>query len=126
MGEARDSLVSLRRDEPREAMPALPAHAGLYRDRIKGLDRLEAEWLDFASEPRRRARKLERELRALGEGNFSELLGRLCPKRDIPVDSLVQALAAPRYNAMNLLHDALEEMRCAIRAAGTANRMMLG
>lgn len=126
MGEAIDYLVALRLDEPREAMPALPAHAGLYRDRIKALDRLETEWLDFASESRQRARKLERELRALGEGTFPELLDRLCPKRNMAVDSLIHTLTAPRYNAMNLLDDALEEMRYAIRAARTANRLMLG
>lgn len=126
MGEAIDYLVALRLDEPREAMPALPAHAGLYRDRIKALDRLEMEWLNFASESRQRARKLERELRALGEGTFPELLDRLCPKRNMAVDSLIQTLTAPRYNAMNLLDDALEEMRYAIRAARTANRLMLG
>lgn len=126
MGEAIDYLVALRLDEPREAMPALPAHAGLYRDRIKALDRLETEWLDFASESRQRARKLERELRALGEGTFPELLDRLCPKRNMAVDSLIHTLTAPRYNAMNLLDDALEEMRYAIRTARTANRLMLG
>lgn len=126
MGEAIDYLVALRLDEPREAMPTLSTHAGLYRDRIKALDRLETEWLDFASESRQRARKLERELRALGEGTFPELLDRLCPKRNMAVDSLIQTLTAPRYNAMNLLDDALEEMRYAIRAARTANRLMLG
>lgn len=106
--------------------PALPANAGLYRDRIKALDRLEAEWLDFASESRQRARKLERELQAIGEGTFPELLQRACTKRNIVLDSLIQPLTAPRYNAMNLLNDALEEMRYAIRAARTANRLMLG
>lgn len=126
MGEAIDYLVALRLDEPRDTMPALSTHAGLYRDRIKALDRLETEWLDFASESRQRARKLERELRALGEGTFPELLDRLCPKRNMAVDSLIQTLTAPRYNAMNLLDDALEEMRYAIRAARTANRLMLG
>lgn len=106
--------------------PALPAHAGLYRDRIKVLDRLEAEWLDFASESRQRARKLEKELQAIGEGTFPELLQRVRTKRNIAIDSLIQPLTAPRYNAMNLLDDALEEMRYAIRAARTANRLMLG
>ena len=105
---------------------ALPARAGLYRDRIKALDRLEAEWLDFASESRQRARKLERELQASGEGTFPELLQRGCTKRNIVIDSLIQPLTAPRYNAMNLLNDALEEMRYAIRAVKAANRLMMG
>ena len=105
---------------------ALPARAGLYRDRIKALDRLEAEWLDFASESRQRARKLERELQAIGEGTFPELLQRGCTKRNIVIDSLIQPLTAPRYNAMNLLNDALEEMRYAIRAVKAANRLMMG
>lgn len=106
--------------------PALPANAGLYRDRIKALDRLETEWLNFASESRQRARKLERDLQALGEGTFPELLQRVCAKRNIPVEPLLQTLTAPRYNAMNLLNDALEEMRYAIRAVKTANRLMMG
>ena len=110
----------------RRNRPALPANAGLYRDRIKALDRLEAEWLDFASESRQRARKLERELQAIGEGTFPELLQRGCTKRNIVIDSLIQPLTAPRYNAMNLLNDALEEMRYAIRAVKAANRLMLG
>ena len=105
---------------------ALPARAGLYRDRIKALDRLEAEWLDFASESRQRARKLERVLQAIGEGTFPELLQRGCTKRNIVIDSLIQPLTAPRYNAMNLLNDALEEMRYAIRAVKAANRLMMG
>lgn len=110
----------------RRNRPALPANAGLYRDRIKALDRLEAEWLDFASESRQRARKLERELQAIGEGTFPELLQRVSRKRNISLEPLLQTLTAPRYNAMNLLDDALEDMRYAIRAARTANRLMLG
>ena len=110
----------------RRNRPALPANAGLYRDRIKALDRLETEWLEFASESRQRARKLEKELDAIGQGAFPELLQRVCAKRNIPVEPLLQTLTAPRYNAMNLLNDALDEMRYAIRAAKTANRLMLG
>lgn len=106
--------------------PALSANAGLYRDRIKALDKLEAEWLDFASESRQRARKLEKELQAIGEGTFPELLQRVSRKRNISLEPLLQTLTAPRYNAMNLLNDALEEMRYAIRAVKAANRLMLG
>lgn len=105
--------------------PALPANAGLYRDRIKALDKLEAEWLDFASKSRQRAQELERELRAIGEGTFPELFQRVCTKRNISRDALLQTLTAPHYTAMNLLNDALEEMRCAIRATKTANRLMM-
>lgn len=69
---------------------------------------------------------LERDFRRVTQGTYPELLRHVSPSGKTPVDALIQLMTAPTYTARQNLESALDDMRLAIRAAKTANRLMLG
>lgn len=113
MPEAREFLLSVRvrainaipTAESALPAPALPVASSLYRDRAYGL---------------------ERDFRRVTQGTYPELLRHVSPSGKTPVDALIQLMTAPTYTARQNLESALDDMRLAIRAAKTANRLMLG
>lgn len=113
MPEAREFLLSVRvrainaipTAESAIPYPSLPVASSLYRDRAYGL---------------------ERDFRRVTQGTYPELLRHVSPSGKTPVDALIQLMTAPTYTARQNLESALDDMRLAIRAAKTANRLMLG
>lgn len=134
MPEAREFLLSVRvrainaipTAESALPAPALPVASSLYRDRVRELERLEQDWMELAVLIRDRAYGLERDFRRVMQGTYPELLRHVSPSGKTPVDALIQLMTAPTYTARQNLESALDDMRLAIRAAKTANRLMLG
>lgn len=134
MPEAREFLLSVRvrainaipTAESVIPYPALPVASSLYRDRVRELERLEQDWMELAVLIRDRAYGLERDFRRVTQGTYPELLRHVSPSGKTPVDALIQLMTAPTYTARQNLESALDDMRLAIRAAKTANRLMLG
>lgn len=134
MPEAREFLLSVRvrainaipTAESAIPYPSLPVASSLYRDRVRELERLEQDWGELATLIRERAYGLEREFRRVTQGTYPELLRCVSSSGKTSVDALVQLMTAPTYTARQNLESALDDMRLAIRAAKTANRMMLG
>ena len=134
MPEAREFLLSVRvrainaipTAESAIPYPPLPVASSLYRDRVRALERLEQDWGELATLIRERAYGLEREFRRVTQGTYPELLRCVSSSGKTSVDALVQLMTAPTYTARQNLESALDDMRLAIRAAKTANRMMLG
>jgi prophage antirepressor-like protein len=117
-----------------DALPAVPAPArtpvlpasSIYADRMKALDRLEEEWIEFAGETRSRLHQFVNELLRVKESTYPELLNRICSRQNISKDPLLGILQSNSYNAQTWIDAGISEMRAAIRAAKTANRLMLG
>lgn len=134
MPEAREFLLSVRvrainaipTAESAIPYPSLPVASSLYRDRVRELERLEQDWMELAVLIRDRAYGLERDFRRVTQGTYPELLRNVSPSGKTPVDALIQLMTAPTYTARQNLESALDDMRLAIRAAKTANRLMLG
>ena len=134
MPEAREFLLSVRvrainaipTAESAILYPSLPVASSLYRDRVRELERLEQDWMELAVLIRDRAYGLERDFRRVTQGTYPELLRHVSPSGKTPVDALIQLMTAPTYAARQNLESALDDMRLAIRAAKTANRLMLG
>lgn len=134
MPEAREFLLSVRvrainaipTAESAILYPSLPVASSLYRDRVRELERLEQDWMELAVLIRNRAYGLERDFRRVTQGTYPELLRHVSPSGKTPVDALIQLMTAPTYTARQNLESALDDMRLAIRAAKTANRLMLG
>lgn len=134
MPEAREFLLSVRvrainaipTAESAIPYPSLPVASSLYRDRVRELERLEQDWMELAVLIRDRAYGLERDFRRVTQGTYPELLRHVSPSGKTPVDALIQLITAPTYTARQNLESALDDMRLAIRAAKTANRLMLG
>lgn len=105
--------------------PALPAF-NVYRDRVKELDRLEEEWIEFAGETRSRLHRFVNELLRVKGSTYPELLNRVCSRQNVSKDPLLGILQSNSYNAQTWIDAGISEMRTAIRAAKTANRLMLG
>lgn len=103
----------------------LPA-SNVYRDRVKELDRLEEEWIEFAGETRSRLHQFVNELLRVKESTYPELLNRVCSRQNVSKDPLLGILQSNSYNAQTWIDAGISEMRTAIRAAKTANRLMLG
>lgn len=134
MPEAREFLLSVRvrainaipTAESAILYPSLPVASSLYRDRVRELERLEQDWMELAVLIRDRAYGLERDFRRVTQGTYPELLRHVSPSGKTPVDALIQLMTAPTYTARQNLESALDDMRLAIRAAKTANKLMLG
>jgi prophage antirepressor-like protein len=133
MPEAREFLLSVRVrainaiPTAESAIPYPPLSASsVYADRIAALDRLEEEWIEFAGETRSRLHRFVNELLRVKESTYPELLNRVCPRQNISKDPLLGILQSNSYNAQTWIDAGISEMRAAIRAAKTANRMMLG
>lgn len=117
-----------------DALPAVPAPArtpalpafNVYRDRVKELDRLEEEWIEFAGETRSRLHQFVNDLLRVKESTYPELLNRVCSRQNVSKDPLLGILQSNSYNAQTWIDAGISEMRTAIRAAKTANRLMLG
>lgn len=112
--------------KPLTVTPALPAHAGPYRDRIKALTELESRFSDFAKESRSRLYQFVKEFLSIKGNTYSELLNRACDRPNLTNDPLLGILQSNSYNAQTWVDAGLTEMSTAIRAARTANRLMLG
>lgn len=133
MPEAREFLLSIRvrainaipTAESAIPYPALPA-SSVYAARIAALDRLEEEWIEFAGETRSRLHQFVNELLRVKESTYPELLNRVCSRQNISKDPLLGILQSNSYNAQTWIDAGISEMRAAIRAAKTANRLMLG
>lgn len=133
MPEAREFLLSVRvrainaipTAESAIPYPALPA-SSVYAARIAALDRLEEEWIEFAGETRSRLHRFVNELLRVKESTYPELLNRVCSQQNISKDPLLGILQSNSYNAQTWIDAGISEMRAAIRAAKTANRLMLG
>lgn len=133
MPEAREFLLSVRvrainaipTAESAIPYPALPA-SSVYAARIAALDRLEEEWIEFAGETRSRLHRFVKELLRVKESTYPELLNRVCSQQNISKDPLLGILQSNSYNAQTWIDAGISEMRAAIRAAKTANRLMLG
>ena len=133
MPEAREFLLSVRvrainaipTAESAIPYPALPA-SSVYAARIAALDRLEEEWIEFAGETRSRLHRFVNELLRVKESTYPELLNRVCSRQNISKDPLLGILQSNSYNAQTWIDAGIAEMRAAIRAAKTANRLMLG
>ena len=93
---------------------------------MKALDRLEEEWIEFAGETRSRLHRFVNELLRVKESTYPELLNRVCSRQNISKDPLLGILQSNSYNAQTWIDAGISEMRAAIRAAKTANRLMLG
>ena len=104
--------------------PALPAPSLVYRDRVRALERLEDEWIEFAGETRSRLHRFVNELLRVKESTYPELLNRVCSWQNISKDPLLGILQSNSYNAQTWTDAGISEMRAAIRAAKTANRLM--
>ena len=104
--------------------PALPAPSLVYRDRVRALERLEDEWIEFAGETRSRLHRFVNELLRVKESTYPELLNRVCSWQNISKDPLLGILQSNSYNAQTWIDAGISEMRAAIRAAKTANRLM--
>lgn len=133
MPEAREFLLSVRVrainaiPTAESAIPYPPLSASsVYADRIADLDRLEEEWIEFAGETRSRLHRFVNELLRVKGSTYPELLNRVCPRQNISKDPLLGILQSNSYNAQTWIDSGISEMRAAIRAAKTANRMMLG
>lgn len=134
MPDAREFLLSVRVrainaiPTAESAIPYPPHHvaSSLYRDRVRALERLEQDWGELTTLIRERAYGLERDFRRVTQGTYPELLRCVSSSGKTSVDALVQLMTAPTYTARQNLESALDDMRLAIRAAKTANRMMLG
>lgn len=134
MPEAREFLLSVRvrainaipTAESAIPYPSLPVASSLYRDRVRELERLEQDWMELAVLIRDRAYGLERDFRRVTQETYPELLRHVSPSGKTPVDALIQLMTAPTYTARQNLESALDDIRLAIRAAKTANRLMLG
>lgn len=132
MPEAREFLLSVRvrainaipTAESAIPAPALPP-SSVYADRIADLDRLEEEWIEFAGETRSRLHQFVKELLRVKGSTYPELLNRVCPRQNISKDPLLGILQSNSYNAQTWIDEGISEMRAAIRAAKTANRMMI-
>lgn len=115
-----------------DALPAVPAPvrtpaltaSSVYADRMKALDRLEEEWIEFAGETRSRLHRFVNELLRVKESTYPELLNRVCSRQNISKDPLLGILQSNSYNAQTWIDAGISEMRAAIRAAKTANRLM--
>lgn len=133
MPEAREFLLSVRvrainaipTAESAIPYPSLPA-SSVYAARIAALDRLEEEWIEFAGETRSRLHRFVNELLRVKESTYPELLNRVCSQQNISKDPLLGILQSNSYNAQTWIDAGISEMRAAIRAAKTANRLMLG
>ena len=131
MPEAREFLLSIRvrainaipTAESAIPYPALPA-SSVYAARIAALDRLEEEWIEFAGETRSRLHRFVNELLRVKESTYPELLNRVCSRQNISKDPLLGILQSNSYNAQTWIDAGISEMRAAIRAAKTANRLM--
>ena len=133
MPDAREFLLSVRVHAinaiptAESAIPYPPLSASsVYADRIAALDRLEEEWIEFAGETRSRLHRFVNELLRVKESTYPELLNRVCPRQNISKDPLLGILQSNSYNAQTWIDAGISEMRAAIRAAKTANRLMLG
>ena len=132
MPEAREFLLSVRvrainaipTAESAIPYPALPA-SSVYAARIAALDRLEEEWIEFAGETRSRLHRFVNELLRVKESTYPELLNRVCSQQNISKDPLLGILQSNSYNAQTWIDAGISEMRAAIRAAKTANRLMI-
>ena len=133
MPEAREFLLSVRvrainaipTAESAIPYPSLTT-SSVYADRIAALDRLEEEWIEFAGETRSRLHRFANELLRVKESTYPELLNRVCSRQNISKDPLLGILQSNSYNAQTWIDAGISEMRAAIRAAKTANRLMLG
>lgn len=133
MPEAREFLLSVRvrainaipTAESAIPYPSLTT-SSVYADRMKALDRLEEEWIEFAGETRSRLHQFVNELLRVKESTYPELLNRICSRQNISKDPLLGILQSNSYNAQTWIDAGISEMRVAIRAAKTANRLMLG
>ena len=133
MPEAREFLLSVR-VRAINAIPtaesAIPYSAlttsSVYSDRIAALDRLEEEWIEFAGKTRSRLHQFVNELLRVKGSTCPELLNRVCPRQNVSKDPLLGILQSNSYNAQTWIDAGISEMRTAIRAAKTANRLMLG
>lgn len=133
MPDAREFLLSVR-VRAINAIPtaesAIPYSAlttsSVYSDRIAALDRLEEEWIEFAGETRSRLHQFVNELLRVKESTYPELLNRVCSRQNVSKDPLLGILQSNSYNAQTWIDAGISEMRAAIRAAKTANRLMLG
>lgn len=131
MPEAREFLLSVR-VRAINAIPtaesAIPYSAlttsSVYSDRIAALDRLEEEWIEFAGETRSRLHQFVNDLLRVKESTYPELLNRVCSRQNISTDPLLGILQSNSYNAQTWIDAGISEMRAAIRAAKTANRLM--
>lgn len=112
--------------KPLTGTPALPAHSGPYRDRIKALTELESRFSDFAKESRFRLYQFVKEFLSIKGSTYSELLNRACDRPNLTNDPLLGILQSKSYNAQTWVDAGLTEMSTAIRAARTANKLMLG
>ena len=134
MPDAREFLLSVRvrainaipTAESAIPAPALPTASSLYRDRVKELERLEQEWIEFAGEIRSRLHQFVKELLRVKGSTYPELLNRVCPRQNISKDPLLGILQSNSYNAQTWIDEGISAMRAAIRAAKTSNRMMPG
>ena len=127
MPEAREFLLSVRV----RAINAIPTAESaipysVYSDRIAALDRLEEEWIEFAGKTRSRLHQFVNELLRVKGSTYPELLNRVCPRQNVSKDPLLGILQSNSYNAQTWIDAGISEMRTAIRAAKTANRLMLG
>lgn len=133
MPEAREFLLSVRvrainaipTAESAIPYPSLTT-SSVYADRMKALDRLEEEWIEFAGETRSRLHRFVNELLRVKESTYPELLNRVCSRQNISKDPLLGILQSNSYNDQTWIDAGISEMRAAIRAAKTANRLMLG
>ena len=134
MPDAREFLLSVRvrainaipTAESAIPAPALPTASSLYRDRVKELERLEQEWIEFAGEIRSRLHQFVKELLRVKGSTYPELLNRVCSRQNISKDPLLGILQSNSYNAQTWIDEGISAMRAAIRAAKTSNRMMPG
>ena len=133
MPDAREFLLSVR-VRAINAIPtaesAIPYSAlttsSVYSDRIAALDRLEEEWIEFAGETRSRLHQFVNDLLRVKESTYPELLNRVCCRQNVSKDPLLGILLSYSSNAQTWIDAGISEMRTAIRAAKTANRLMLG
>lgn len=132
MPDAREFLLSVRvrainaipTAEAAIPSPALPS-SNVYRDRIAALERLEEEWIEFSGSARARLGQFVRDFLVIQNGTYPELFDRVCDRRDISRDPVLGVMQSSSYNAQTWIDAGISEMRTAIRAAKTANRLML-
>ena len=132
MPDAREFLLSVRvrainaipTAEAAIPAPALPS-SNVYRDRIAALERLEEEWIEFSGSARVRLGQFVRDFLVIQKGTYPELFDRVCDRRDISRDPVLGVMQSSSYNAQTWIDAGISEMRTAIRAAKTANRLML-
>lgn len=97
-----------------------------YLDRIERLNRLEQEYTAFIGATSHRVDEFAAEYRSITQGTYVELMNTVTPSQNIPRDGLLDVLTSTSYGVGLAVRNQLEDLRYAIRAAKTANKLMLG